>query len=432
MLTTPARRYNMTTLDNGLRVASHKLLGLETVSLAVAVDVGSRYESEADAGISHMLEHMAFKGTQRRSARDIAEEFDNIGGHLNAYTSTESTVYYARVLKQNLPQAADILADILQHSTFDETELAREQQVICQEIAMHQDTPDELVFDHFHDVVYPNQSIGHSILGTPQTVGSFTADDMRRYMGQHYHTPNIVVAAAGNVDHDALVALISEKMNAVPTSATPDPTPARYIGGDKRIERDFEQLHVMLGFEGFASSDPDYYAMQLFSLILGGGMSSRLFQEVREKRGLVYTVYSFVTSYRDSGLLGIYAATGEEQAGDLMSVLCDEMNRMANGVTPGELERAKNQHTAHLQMMRESPSSVAEWIARHLHSYGEYRTAKKLSERIQSITSQDMVRVAERVLTQSKPTVTALGPLGQLESYDKTCERFHCSPILGS
>ena len=284
--------YHLSTLSSGLRVATETLPGMESVTVAVTVDVGARFEREEDGGISHMLEHMAFKGTKRRSARDIAEEMDMVGGNMNAYTSLENTVYYTRVLKDDVPLAVDMLADIMQHSVFDEVELARERDVILQEIAMHYDTPDDLVFDYFSETAYPGQPVGRSILGTAERVNSFTRDDLTRYMGSHYHTPHMVVTAAGNIDHEAFVKLVGENFDSLPGSRHEIAERAKYVGGEKRVKRKLEQLHLALGFESVSFQHPDYYAWQVLSTILGGGMSSRLFQEVREKRGLAYTVQS--------------------------------------------------------------------------------------------------------------------------------------------
>lgn len=409
--------YTLTTLPNGLRVASEHLPGLETVAVAVSVKVGARYEQTEQSGISHLLEHMAFKGTARRNARQIAEAFDDIGGASNAYTSLENTVYYARVLKQNLREAVDILADILQHSQFDETELAREKHVIVQEIAMHYDSPDDLVFDYFHETAWPKQPLGRSILGTPELVQSFTRENLQRYMGTHYHAPSMVVSAAGNIKHEELLALAQEYFGNLPGDPAHPPEQANYTGGDFRKKRKLEQLHIMLGVPCVSNQHADYYASQLVSTILGGGMSSRLFQEVREKRGLAYTVQAFVTAYEDSGIFGIYAATGEDKAEQLVPVLCDELQKLPASLTDAEIIRAKNQLKAGLLMTRESSSSVAEWIGRHLLNYGRYKTAEEITRIIDGVSKDDIARVAA-TLVNPQVTFTALGPQGKLEDID--------------
>jgi predicted Zn-dependent peptidase len=411
--------YTLTTLDNGLRVASCTLPARATVTVAVSVNVGARYESEAQNGISHLLEHMAFKGTSRRNAKQIAEAFDDIGGNSNAYTSLENTVYYARVLKENLREAVDILADILQNSTFDEAELNRERGVIIQEIAMHQDSPDDLIFDFFHETAYPNQPLGRSILGTETHIKAFTRSQIQDYIGAHYHAPSMVLSAAGNISHAELVELGRHFFGTL-ESAPPSPAvKAVYHGGEYRKKKTLEQLHVMLGFPSVTMHDDDYYPAQLASTILGGGMSSRLFQEVREKRGLAYSVSAFLTPYEDSGLFGIYAATAEDKGAELIPVLCDEVLRFADSITDTELLRAKTQHKASLLMASESASSVAEWMGRHLMFYNRYKPASELAGIIDAVTKEDILRVASSLCHAPNITFCSLGPQKNLPTYEK-------------
>ena len=411
--------YHLTTLDNGLRVASSSLSGHETVTVAVSVNVGARYETKAQNGLSHLLEHMAFKGTARRNAKQIAEAFDDIGGNSNAYTSLENTVYYARVLKENLREAVDILSDILQHSTFDADELNRERGVIIQEIAMHQDSPDDLIFDYFHEVAYPNQPLGRSILGTQKHIENFSASQLHDYIGAHYHAPSMVLSAAGNIQHHELVDLGNHFFGKLKNTAPKQSVKATYHGGEFRKKKSLEQLHVMLGFPSVTMHHDDYYPAQIASTILGGGMSSRLFQEVREKRGLAYTVQAFLTPYEDSGFFGIYAATSEDKGAELIPVLCDEVLRFADSITDAELARAKNQHKASLLMASESASSVAEWIGRHLLFYGRYKPAKELAAVIDAITKDDILRVAKSLCTSPEIAFCALGPQKSLPKYEQ-------------
>ncbi len=415
--------YKFSTLPNGLRVASETLPGLETVAVCVTVDVGARHESGSECGISHLLEHMAFKGTSRRSAKQIAEAFDDIGGQSNAYTSLEATVYYARVLKNDLPVATDIIADILQHSTFDAEELTREQQVVLQEIAMHQDSPDDLVFDYFHDTAFSGQPLGRSILGTPEQVSSYARQDLMRYMERHYHAPSMVLSAAGNIAHDELLELAQKHFAGVNRSEAPKAEPGIYKGGDFRQAKKLEQLHVVLGFKSVSIHDPAYRTLQLLSTILGGGMSSRLFQEVREKRGLCYGIQAFLTSYRDCGIFGIYTATGESQAKDVMPVIAGELRKAQGTITETELARAKNQLKSSLLMARESSSSIAEWIGRHLTNYGRYKSAKEISETVDAVTLEDLHGALQTLLTPGPITFCSLGPQGKLTSYEELTER---------
>lgn len=412
--------YHVTTLPSGLRVATETLPGMESVTVAVTADVGARFEREEEGGLSHLLEHMAFKGTKRRNAREIAEEMDMVGGNMNAYTSLENTVYYTRVLTGDLPLAVDMLADILQHSSYEEDELARERNVVLQEIAMHYDTPDDLVFDHFSETAYPGQPLGRSILGLPERVSNYSQDDIIRYMRTHYNAPDMVVSAAGNIRHDQFVQLVASHFTELGAASRAALHPGTYHGGDRRTPRTLEQLHLMLGFECGSFLDEDYYAWQVLSTLLGGGMSSRLFQEVREKRGLAYTVQSFVSSFADTGIFGIYSATGEEKAAELLPVICSELLRLQDGVGEQELLRARNQIKAGLLMSRESSASIAEWIGRHLLCYGRYRPASEIAALVDAVSSQDMTRLAKKLLSgRDSVTVTALGPLGKLPEYDR-------------
>jgi predicted Zn-dependent peptidase len=414
--------YQLTTLDNGLRVASELLPGVESVAVNVTVGAGARYETQQENGISHLLEHMAFKGTKTRSARDIAESFDNIGGQLNAYTSMELTVYYAKVLKGDIRLATDILGDIMRNSVFDKDELAREQDVIIQEIGMHHDSPEDLIVDYFDDTAFAGQPLGRSILGSEEQVASYTRDDLIAYMGKHYKAPRMVISAAGNVDHEAFVTMVSEYFDMPKELAGPSFETATYKGGDRRVTRDLEQLHLLMGLPANSMHSPDHYTLQLYSNILGGGMSSRLFQEVREKRGLAYTVYSMGSAYEDCGVLSIYAGTAPERAGELSSVLCDQVAGMAASISDIELERARNQQKAELLMARENPQTVAGWIGRHLMMYGEYRNAKTITSRIEAVTKADITRLGAQIAAGAL-TIAGLGDISHIQPYDALAAR---------
>jgi predicted Zn-dependent peptidase len=413
-----------TRLDNGLRVVTDAMPGVESAAIGVWVGVGGRNETPALNGVSHMLEHMAFKGTERRSARAIAEEIEAVGGHVNAYTSREQTAYYARVLKENVPLAVDILADILQHSTFDEDELKRERDVIVQEIGQTEDTPDDLVFDKFQETAYPAQALGRSILGTVDRVQSLGRADLIGYMDAHYASPAMVLAGAGRIDHDALVAMAAARFGALAARGATDFERGQYQAGDCRDARDLEQVHVVLGFDGVAHEDPDFYAANVLSTLLGGGMSSRLFQEVREKRGLCYSVYSFASSYIDGGLFGVYAGTGAAQVEDLVAVTADEVMKTTVAVGADELDRARAQIKAGLLMALESSSSRCERLARHLLIFGRPIPTAEVVAAIEAIDIAAVVRVAERLFKGTRPVVTALGPIGRLEQYDRIAARF--------
>ena len=417
----------ITILNNGLRVISEDMPHLETASLGIWVDTGARNETKGNNGLSHLLEHMAFKGSKRRNAQQIAEEIENVGGHLNAYTSREQTAYFARVLKADVPLALDILADILQHSVFDPEELAREQAVVIQEIGQTKDTPDDLVFDYFQETAYPDQPMGRSILGTAEGVSGFGRADLIGYMAQHYRAPRMIVSAAGRVDHDALVAQAGELLADLPPAHDDGPEAAHYGGGDFREQRDLEQVHLLAGFGGVSYEDPDFYVAQVFSTLLGGGMSSRLFQELREKRGLCYSVYSFASSYVDGGIFGVYAGTGEGDLAELVPAMCGEIGRMAGPIGEDEVARARAQLKAGLMMSMESPSSRCEQFARQLLIFGRPLPTPEIVERVDAVDVPALNRFAARLLGETRPTLTALGPISHLESYDGFAARFATS-----
>ncbi len=408
--------YQLTTLSSGLRVASETLDHVDTVAIAVTVDVGARHETPEQHGISHLLEHMAFKGTKTRSAQEIAESFDRIGGQLNAFTSHEHTVYHAKVLKEDVTQAVDILADIIQHSVFDDGELEREKQVILQELAMHYDTPDDLVFDQFQETAFPGQALGRSILGTSSKIQSHSADALRRFVSRHYHPTRIVVSAAGHVDHTQLVEAVASRFERSSQPATAACEAGRYIGGDSVKGKRLEQLQLVIGVESLPRTDTRYHTLQLLSIVLGGGMSSRLFQEVRERRGLVYTIQSMNASYVDTGVFAVYAATGEQEVRELIPVICEQLRAICGEIAEDELLRAKNQQKAHYLMARENTAVLAEWIGRHLLQYGEYRNAETLRQRIDAVTIAQVRELAGQLFTNPKLTLAALGPTGRVGS----------------
>ena len=414
----------ITTLPNGLRVVTESMDRLETTSIGVWVGVGARAESAEQNGVSHMLEHMAFKGTATRSARDIAEAIEDVGGHLNAYTSREQTAYYARVLGDDVPLAVDLLGDILQRSTFDPVELERERGVVIQEIGEVQDTPDDLVFDLLQEAAYPDQPVGRSILGTVETVSSFSRESLAGYMGRHYAADAMVLAAAGKVDHKQLVDLAAHQFGDLKPSTPAALSLAEYRGGEARENRKFEQVHLTFGFPGVSFTDDRFFAMQVMSTILGDGMSSRLFQEVRENRGLAYSVYSFTAALMDGGLFGIYAGTSPDQIDELVTVIADEVRKMADNVEPREFARARAQLKASTLMALESSSGRVEQMARQLLMFGRVIPLEEIVTRIDAVTTEAVTTAAALLLTEGKPTMAAVGPLKKLPDYDTITKRF--------
>ena len=375
-------------------------------------------------GVAHLLEHMAFKGTERRSARDIAEQIEAVGGHVNAYTSRETTAFYAKVLAGDLALAADVIADILQHSVFDETELTRERAVVLQEIGQSIDTPDDIIFDHFQETAYPDQALGRPVLGRAEIVSSLDRDSLRAYMRRHYSPERMVIAAAGQVDHERLTDLVAGAFNGLPDDATPEVEPAAYRGGDFREARELEQVHLLLGLDGVGYRDDDYYAALVLSTLLGGGMSSRLFQEVRENRGLVYSIYSFVSAYMDGGLFGIYAGTGAKEVEELIPVVCDELVKLSHDITEEEATRARSQLKASILMSRESSGSRAEQLAQQLLAYGRPLPVAEIVDKIEAVDMAALQRLATQ-LAASRPTLAALGPISRVEDLDRVAARLN-------
>ena len=417
MKVSTADTVRVTTLPNGFRVATDRMDSVETTSLGVWAGVGTRNEPAEHNGVAHLLEHMAFKGTRRRSARDIAVEIEDVGGFLNAYTGREQTAYYAKVLAEDTPLVVDILADILQNSIFDAEELARERAVVLQEIGQAEDTPDDIVFDHFQETAYPDQAMGRPVLGRAEIVRDLPRDVVAGYMASRYRAGQMVLAASGRVDHDALVEMATKLFSGLPGGSVPASEGARYRGGDSRTGRELEQVHLVLGFEGTTYTHPDYYVTAVLSQLLGGGMSSRLFQEIREKRGLVYSIHSFTSSYADGGIFAIYAGTGEKEVAELVPVVCEELAKLPSDMTEQEVKRAAAQLRAATLMAREKPSARCEQLASQLLIYGRPITPAEAVARIDAVTIDDLARVAGR-LTQSPPTVAALGPIGRVMEYE--------------
>jgi predicted Zn-dependent peptidase len=400
---------NVTTLSNGLRVATHAMDHLETVSLGVWVASGARHESQDQHGLSHLLEHMAFKGTATRTAQRIAEEIEDIGGELNAATGLDMTAYYARVLKGDDGVALNILADILLNSTFSDEELNKEREVIQQEIAAAQDSPDELVFDLLHQAAFPDQAIGRPILGTEKSVGALQAADLKAFLKARYTPDAMVISAAGAIDHEKLVRHAEALFGGLTPSQSGGESRARYAGGVAASAKPFEQSHVVIGLPAPSYLEDDYYAAQVFSGLFGGGMSSRLFQEIRESRGLCYAIYSTVWGLKDAGMLAVHAATGPDKVEQLSAIIAAELADVADkGPSAAELQRSSAQLKAGLLMALESSSVRAEQMARHLLAHGALIPSQELVARVDAVTRNAVRDVAARIAV-AKPTVAIVG-----------------------
>ncbi|WP_032113702.1 M16 family metallopeptidase [Candidatus Paracaedibacter symbiosus] len=406
----------LSTLANGLRVATDEIPHVQSCAIGMWVGTGSMYEKAEVNGISHVLEHMAFKGTQTRNAQEIAEVIESVGGYLNAYTSREMTAYHARVLKEDAALAADVLADILQNSLFDPIEFAREQEVIIQEIGQTLDTPDDIIFDYFQDMCYPNQPIGRPILGTEELVRSFTPDLVKNHMRQNYSLENIVFAASGNIKHEEMIALAEAKLTQFTSKVAPEEVTPTFEGSVRIFEKDLEQAHIVFGFEGVPYHHPDYYVSSVYSTLLGGGMSSRLFQEIREKRGLVYTIYSFPTSYLNAGQFSVYAATSENQVKDLLPAMYEELRKVPKTLTMEEVNRAKAQLKAGLMMGAESTMARCEQAARQTLIHGHPIPLTEISKLVENVTFENVIQFSESLLTR-KSSLVGHGPIQELVGY---------------
>jgi predicted Zn-dependent peptidase len=416
---------DITVLPNGQRVVSHHMPHVETVSLGVWIAAGARHEQQREHGISHLLEHMAFKGTERRSATDIAEEIEAVGGELNAATSLETTAYFARVLAADTGLALDILGDILQQPRYAGEEIEREREVILQEIAATRDSPDEIAYEQLQDAAYPDQSIGRPILGTVKSVTSFGADDLRTFLRANYGAKRMVLSAAGKLDHADFVRHAEAQFGGMNGGEGGRFEPARYAGGTRTSAKPFEQSHLVMAYAGPSYRQPEFYTAQVFSGLFGGGMSSRLFQEVRERRGLCYAIYSSCWALADTGLFGVHAATGADMMGKLIDVVAAEFARAA-AETPkdSEVGRAKAQLKAGLLMGLESSTARAEQTARQLLIFDRLIPTQELVERIDAVTPEAIREFASTLVAGATPSVALIGAGRNGQKYARMAEQF--------
>ena len=397
-------------LESGLRVVSHNMPHLGTVALGLWVASGARHETAGEHGISHLLEHMAFKGTARRTAAEIAEEIEQVGGELNAATSLDTTCYYSRVLKDDVGVALDLLADIVQNPRYSEEDLERERDVILQEIAATRDSPDDIVFDLIQDAAFTNQPLGRPILGTAESVSGFGTDELRGFLAARYRSRQMVLSAAGNIDHADLVRYAERLFQGLNPGEAGPAVAASYVGGSRLSDKPFEQAHVVLAFEGLPYRDQSFYTAQVFSALFGGGMSSRLFQEVREKRGLCYSIYSTAWGLTDTGLLAVHAATGPDMIGELVDVIRGELGKVAEDlVTEKELARAKAQIKTGLLMSLESSVGRAEQMARQLLAFDRLVPTTELIERVEAVSREAVTATVRRLVAGRRPSIALVG-----------------------
>lgn len=406
------------TLSNGFRIVTENMPSLQSAAIGIWVMAGARNELADQNGIAHFLEHMAFKGTKRRDALTIAETIEDVGGYINAYTSREATAYYARVLKDDVPLAFDVISDIVLNSIFDLREIEVERGVILQEIGQSLDTPDDVIFDWLQECAYPDQPIGRPILGPAERVRAFSQEDLKRFVAQHYEAGNLVLSAAGAVDHDELVRLAEDAFGHLPKSDPQTFQPAKFQSGETRVEKALEQAHIAMAFEAPSVTDKTIYTSQILGSVLGGGMSSRLFQELREKRGLCYTIFAQAAAYSDTGMMTIYAGTSGDEVGALAELTLDEIKRATDTMTQAELDRARAQMKAGLLMGLESPSSRAERMARMTQVWNRVPSSDEVIARIDAVSLDDLRLMATQMISTAPMAMALYGPIDKAPDWD--------------
>ena len=412
----------LTTVPNGFRIVTEHMPGLKSASAGVWVMAGGRHERAEQNGIAHFLEHMAFKGTKRRTSLQIAEEIEDVGGYINAYTSREMTAYYARVLENDVGLALDVIGDIVLNPAFDKKEIEVERHVILQEIGQALDTPDDIIFDWLQEVSYPDQSFGRTILGPEERVSSFTRADLKGFVAEHYGPAQMILAAAGAVDHDAIVKQAEDIFGAMKSQGQKQFQAASFRGTERREVKDLEQVHFAMAFDAPGYRHPDVYTAQIYSMAMGGGMSSRLFQKIREERGLCYSIFAQSGAYEDAGQITLYAGTSAAEIADLTSLTIDELKRASDDMSEAEVARARTQIKAGMLMGLESPSSRAERIARLLAIYGRIPELDEAVARIDAVTVADVRRYAGEVCGAGS-AMALYGPVDRAPSLEAIRER---------
>ena len=414
--------FNSSKLNNGLNIVTYSMPNVNSVSINIIVKVGSRYESEEEAGISHFLEHMAFKGTKTRSAIEIAKEFDSIGGHFNAYTSRENTVYYTKVLKQHTKQAICILADILQNSLFEEEDIKKELSVISQEIAGVKDCPDDLVFENFYELAYKGHPLGRSILGTYDNIAKFDKNSFQDYINKHYCAENIYISIAGNIDHNESVSIAQDLFSSFPAKSSRKQEKSRYSGGFKITEKPLEQTTIALGFESVSYQNlEDFYHAQILSIILGGGLSSRLFQTIREKHGLAYGIGSGVNAFCDSGIFSIYAASDHRNVQMMIDKIIEEIGKIRENISQEELDRAKAQIESNIYMAEEKTEYKSEEVGKNFALFGKYFPAKQVMDIISATQINNLKSSANKIFN-TPPTLATVGDKLDNFNFNNMCD----------
>lgn len=407
--------HRKTTLSSGIRVITESMPAVRSATIGIWADVGSAAEVPQRRGISHVVEHMLFKGTRNRTAREIAETMDGVGGNLNAFTDKETTCYYAKVIDRHVPLAMDVLSDMFLHSLFDPAELAKEQKVVLEEIKMYDDSPDELIHDLFTSAMWTGANLGDPTIGSAESVSSLTRDDLCEHMQRHYAPDAVVVTAAGNVDHDAFAALVEQRFAGFAGAGEPIRPESPHAKPVTLVkQKDIEQAHLVIGAQGLSVRDERRYSLAVIETLLGGGMSSRLFQEVREKRGLVYSVYAFQSAYRAAGLFGAYAGTSPQNVQACVDVISQEFARMRNEpVGKAELANAKEHIKGSLTLSLESTSSRMMRLGRNELALGRDVPPEEIEERIDAVSAEDVGSIAREVLAADGIGLCVLGPVDE-------------------
>ena len=416
-------RIRMTRLSNGMRVATEHMEGFKSASLGIWVSAGGRHERREQNGIAHFLEHMAFKGTERRSARQIAEEIENLGGYINAYTSKDVTAYVVRVLENDVLTSLDVISDIVLRPVFDPGEMETERGVILQEIGQLMDSPDDLVFERLQEVSYRDQPMGWSILGPAENVRSFKPDDLKSFIGEHYGPDGMILCAAGAVEHDEIIAFARRVFGPLQKGKATETPPAVFCGGEHREIKDLEQAHFSLAFEGPSLRDDDLYTSLVYSTLVGGGMSSRLFQTVRERHGFCYSIGAQPAAYSDTGSITIYAGTSEESIAATATLCIDELRRVREDLAEDEVVRARTQMKAGMMMALESASSRCERLARMFLNWNREVDLDEVCTRIDEVTRDRVIDFADRLCRTGDPAMSLYGPVASAPSVSALKER---------
>ncbi|MBI4698637.1 MAG: insulinase family protein [Nitrospirae bacterium] len=408
--------YKKIVLDNGIPVVMEKTAEVRSVSVGIWVKIGSRYESARENGISHFLEHMFFKGTNTRSSKEIATEIDSLGGELNAFTSRETTTFYVKVLDEHVAHAVELLKDIFLHSTFPEDEVTKEKGIIFEEINMVEDAPEDYIHDLFNKKIWGEHGLGQFVLGRKESIEAFTRNDIVGHIENHYGIKNIIIACSGNFNEEALV----ESLNSGLGSLTRDSlfhaeSRPVFNGNIDIVTKKLSEAHICLGLEGISQGSEDRYSMHILNAILGAGVSSRLFQEVREKRGLAYSIYSFNSSSFDTGVWGVYAGTDKQKAGEVIDIIVDQIRGLSDSISTEDLRRAKNQLKGNLMLALESTNSKMINIAKQEIYYGRYYSPEDIINAVEAVTLEDLKDLSKRLIDNRPFALTVYGPVKKLK-----------------